>query len=652
MIKIGVDYYPEQWDRALWTDDIRRMKEVGVSLVRIAEFAWSRLEPTEGNFDFDWLDEVIERLASAGIKIVLGTPTNCPPLWIYRKYPETLRTEKNGQKTATGIRGHRCLTSRKFRFFSERIVAYMAQRYGRNPAIVAWQIDNELDSNHCCCPECTAAFQGFLKKKYGTIENLNRIYGNEVWSGDFSGFDEIFPPMGNYSPNWMNPSFMLDYERFTSHSTAEYIRFQRDILRQICPETVITTNACFGGNTPDYYKIFDRLDIASYDNYPSLVVREGRPPSQAFTLDKVRGFKRENFWIMEQMSGGFGCWAPMSPTPYPGMLKGYSLQAIAHGADSVLHFRWRTSVKGAEMFCHGILDHDNADNRRFSEFKELIHELNSLGISENTVVKSPIAFLYSYEQEYAMKIQRMSDGFSYAEQVELLYGAFAAYGVNIDVIEETAPLNGYRVVVLPVHFVTDAKTLENIKNFVAGGGVALVTYMSGMKDKYNNCRLIPLPCEFSDLCGLTVEEYDPVGKNPAIVRYGGRTYDCGLWCEVLRLAGAESLGSYESGFYKGRAAVSRNIFGKGSCWYLGTAGVDLYRAVARDLLDEVNIFCEELPPGLEKCSRENEEIKYVFYFNNSFDGTELKCREEILHFAPFETKIVRYRKNINEKGGR
>lgn len=647
MIKIGVDYYPEQWQETLWGEDIRRMKEAGVSVVRIAEFSWSRLEPREGTFDFAWLDKAVELLAAAGMQIVLGTPTNCPPLWMYRKYPETLRTEKDGKKTATGIRGHRCLCNSKFRFFAGRIITRMARRYGKNSAVIAWQIDNEIDSNHCCCPDCTDKFRLFLKEKYATIDRLNRAYGNEVWSGEYSGFEEILPPPGEYAPNWLNPSFMLDYERFASASTEEYIRFQRDILKRICPHAVITTNACFGKDTPDYYNIFDGLDVTAYDNYPSLAVRTQQPVSQSFILDKVRGVRRENFWIMEQMSGGFGCWAPMSPTPYPGMLKGYSLQAVAHGADTVLHFRWRTAIKGAEMFCHGILDHDNSDNRRFSEFKELILELKNLSIPENTAVKSPVAVLYSYEQEYAMKIQQMSDGFSYEEQVIALHDAFASFGVNVDVIRETEPLDGYSVVVVPVHFVTDGQTAENLKKFVASGGTALITYMSGMKDKYNACKMTPLPCEFSELCGLSVEEYDPIGKNPARIRFGGKIFECGLWCDVLNVSGAKPRGWYESGFYRGKPAVAENSYGSGHCWYLGTAGRELYSAIARRLLSGAGVAFEELPPGLERCSRENGEAVYVFYFNNSFSRAKLLRKGSVLNFEPFETKIFREQKLQN-----
>lgn len=648
MIKIGVDYYPEHWDRELWEKDIARMKKAGVKVVRIAEFAWSRLEPEEGKFDFGWLDDIVSRLKGAGLEIILGTPTNCAPLWLYRSRPETLQTERTGMKTETGIRGHRCQTSPVFRKYAGRIVAEMARRYADDLAVVAWQIDNEIESNHCNCESCTAAFRAFLREKYGDIGRLNRAWGNDVWSGDFSSFDEIRTPLGDkYRYGWLNPSYMLDYERFAASSTLDYIRFQADILRAANPKAVVTTNGCFGEHTPDYYRVFEALDVASYDNYPTLYRTEKNPNGkQAFVLDLIRGYKRQNFWVMEQMSGSFGCWGPISPAPRPGAIEGYAVQAIAHGADLVMHFRWRTSVRGAEMFCHGLLDHSDADNRRLAEFTRLCARVNELQIPESAVLKSEVALLYSYEQEYAFKVQQMSEGFTYRRQAEALHAAYKRFGVNIDVIEQTADLSGYKIVLLPAHFVADETLAKKLENFVREGGIAVVTARSGVKDKCNACLMRELPGPFAPLCGAVVREYDGIGEaEVALKGANGKNYTATCWCDVLDLRGAEGYAFYDSEYYAGEPAASVRSLGKGYAWYIGAVcGGEFYEDLAADTLQRAGIPFEKLPENVEKTIREDDGRRFVFLFNNGEEARAFSHGGKTVTLRPYEAAVFKERK--------
>lgn len=648
MIEVGVDYYPEHWERKLWESDIARMQKAGVRVVRIAEFAWSRLEPEEGKFDFGWLDEIVALLKSAGMKIILGTPTNCAPLWLYRSRSETLQTERTGCKTETGIRGHRCQTSPVFRKYAGRIVSEMARRYANDPAVVAWQIDNEIESNHCNCEHCTEQFRAFLRGKYGDIGALNRAYGNDVWSGDFSSFEEIRTPLGDkYRYGWLNPSFMLDYERFAAASTSDYIRFQSEILREANPAAVITTNGCFGEHTPDYYRVFADLDVAAYDNYPTLYRSEKNPNAkQAFVLDLVRGYKRKNFWVMEQMSGSFGCWGPISPAPRPGAIKGYAMQAVAHGADLVMHFRWRTSTKGAEMFCHGILDHSNADNRRLAEVSDLCAKLNDLAIPESAVIESGVALLYSYEQEYAFKVQEMAEGFTYRRQAEALHAAYRAYGVNIDVIEQSADISKYKIVVVPTHFVTDESLVSRLETFVRGGGIAIITNRSGVKDRCNACLMQELPGPFARLCGVAVAEYDAIGgANVALLGENGKRYTASCWCDVLSLRGARAYARYSSEYYAGEPAASVNAFGKGAAYYIGAVcSEDFYEDLAAETLQKAGIECRKLPADVEKTVRENAEERYVFFFNNGEEERALQYGGNTVKLRPYEAAVFKERK--------
>ncbi len=648
MAEIGVDYYPEHWERKFWNKDIARMKTVGVKVVRIGEFAWSRLEPEEGKYDFGWLDEIISLLSENGMKIILGTPTNCAPLWLYRRYPETLQTEKTGFRTETGIRGHRCQTSPIFRHFVRKIVGEMARRYAKHAAVVAWQLDNEIESNHCHCTFCTEKFRDYLRGKFGTVEALNRAYGNDVWSGDFPSFEDIKTPLGEkYRPDWLNPSFMLDYERFSSASTLDFVEFQASIIREVNPRAIITTNGCFGENTPDYHRLFRTLDVASYDNYPTLYGnRKNENRKQAFVLDLIRGYKNKNFWVMEQMSGSFGCWGPVSPAPRPGAIEGYSLQAIAHGADLVMHFRWRTSVKGAEMFCHGILDHSDTDNRRFLEFSRLCARVNDLNIPANCILQSDIALLYSYEQEYAFKVQQMSEGFTYRRQSEALHAAYSSFGVNIDVVDEQADISKYKIVLVPTHFVTNEDLIARLEKFASDGGIVVVTNRSGVKDVHNACLMSELPGLLKNLCGVRVSEYDAIGSGTVeLISENGEKYTATCWCDILELCGAEVWASYNSEFYSGKAAASVHRFGKGFAYYLGAiADERFYRTLAEETLHKSGIPFDRLPENVEKTVRENSEIRFVFLFNNGEEVRSFLFRGEPITLRPYEVAVRKERK--------
>ncbi|MGM9538054.1 MAG: beta-galactosidase [Candidatus Onthomonas sp.] len=646
MIQIGIDYYPEHWDRAMWEEDASRMAKLGAHVVRIAEFAWSQMEPREGQFCFDWLDDAIEVLSRHGMKVILGTPTNCPPLWLYQDYPETIQWDRTGRPLHLGVRGHRCMMNPVFRKYAGRIVEEMARRYAGRPEIFAWQIDNELESNHCTCPTCTQGFRDYLKDKYGTLEALNRAWGSRVWSGEISHWEQITPLLGpEYQTDWFNPAWLQDYERYGAACTTDYVRFQRDIIRRYDPKAVVTTNSCFCANLPDFHQEFGVLDVAAYDNYPPVRLPEDPEAlySNAFGLDFLRGFKQQNFWIMEQLGGHMGCWSPISPTLEPGMLEGYALQAVAHGADLLSFFRWRTACTGAEMFCHGLLDHSNADNRRLAELDRLCRRLERLPRLNETTVHSQVAMLYSADQEYALKNQRQSEGFAYWTQLRLLHNACMTLGVNLDVIQEQSSLEGYKVVLVPTHFITDPDLAARLENFTRAGGTAIITNRSGVKDKNGNCILGELlPTCFRRLCGCYVEEYDPIG--PVIQRLyakGGGAYYITGWCDLLVPETAEVWARYADRFYAGTPAITKNRFGQGSAYYVGTVGEKaLYRTLMLEAFREQGIpVIDTLPQGVEVTSRTGPGGSYRFLFNNTLHGKHFPMEGEQVVLGPLEVKI-------------
>ncbi len=642
-MRIGVDYYPEHWDKSLWAADADLMKETGVRIVRMGEFAWSRFEPHEGEICFDWLDEMIELLYERGISVVLGTPTSCPPFWLYEKYPDAIQTGRDGKKIATGIRGHRCYNSPSLLKYAKRIVEEMTKHYADNKAVIAWQIDNELEANFCCCEHCIAKYRDWLKQKYSSVEEINAKYGNNMWSGEYSSWEQIQPPFGTYPQAWLNPSYMLDYNRYASDDMIEFVRMQTEIIRRNCPEHEITTNVWFCENMPDFYKEFTELDFVSYDNYPTTSIPQNEEEcyTHAFALDMMRGIKRENFWVMEQLSGGMGCWMPMVSAPLPNMIKGYSLQAFAHGADTVVHFRWRTAVSGAEMHWHGLIDHSNVPGRRFEEFRQLCEQAESLQEISGSVIESDVAILYAADNEYAFKIQPQTNGMYYFEQLKLLHSAFTSYGVNIDIIGQHDDISGYKIVVAPEMYVTDEAVVKKLYEFTEKGGIVILTTRSGVKNEFNTCIMERLPTVYRRLVGAYAEEYNPIGYGENTVRVGENTYRCRQWCDILNTESAEAVGVYDDGYYKGKAAVTRNSYGSGRAYYIGTVcEKSLYRLVAKEAMSAAGIKrCEELPNGIEITTRTAENAAYRFVFNNMDKPQSVTLDGTLTELYPFEMKI-------------
>ena len=643
-MRIGVDYYPEHWDKTLWEADADLMKKTGVKLVRMGEFAWCRFEPRENEFTFEWLDEVIEIFAARDIEVVLCTPTSCPPLWLYEKYPDAVQTGRDGKKIATGIRGHRCYNNSDFLRYARRIIDVMTKRYAQNKAVVAWQIDNELEANFCFCETCTLEYHDWLKNKYGSVEQVNKAYGNNMWSGEYSSWEQIKPPFGSYPQAWLNPSFMLDFNRYASDNMIKYVKMQTAIIRANCPGTKITTNTWFCENMADFYKTFEELDFVSYDNYPTTRMPADTEEcySHAFHLDLMRGIKRQNFWIMEQLSGGMGCWMPMVRMPGPGMIKGYSLQALAHGADTVVHFRWRTAVSGAEMFWHGLLDHSNVPGRRFEEFAQLCKEAGELDFIENTEIQADVAILYASDNEYAFKIQPQTEGMYYMEQLKLFHDAFTKYGLNVDIIGQHEALDGYKIVVAPQMYVTDEAVVKNLYEFAKKGGTVLLTNRSGVKDHENKCIMEQLPTVYRELVGAYAEEYNPIGGDSVTVKFtDGSTCTGKKWCDILCTETAESLADYDSDYFAGKAAITVNAYGNGRAYYVGTVGEkELYRKVVKDaLLKSGLLFIDNLPDNVEVTTRTGKEIQVRFIFNNTDTEQHFVVGTERISLKPFEMKI-------------
>lgn len=654
-MKIGVDYYPEQWDKAMWSRDAETMAKSGVKLVRIGCRAWSCLEPAEGTFEITWLDEAVSVFSRYNMEIVMCVPTNSPPLWMLDSYPDMMCNDASGRRNDVAIERH-CINSTRFRERAFRLADILSRRYGSHPSVAVWQADHDVETVQCCCPACVNKFRTWLLEKYDSMENISAALGRNMYGGRYTDISQIRPPL-LLPEELRDPSLCLEYKRFTSECVVEFIRELTMIIKKNAPRAKVTTDISLGKNSPDIYKLYALLDVAAFDNYPSTMLYEDGEAvgSNAFCLDMMRGIKGNNFWIMEQLSGSGMKKGHMLPAPKPGMIKGYALQALAHGADTVIHYRWRTPLSGADMFRHGLIGHSNVPTDRFMEFTALCMETLKLNVIDTTELVSDIALIYSPDCERALRTQQQSKGFSYTDQLRDFHKAFTHFGANVDIVPPTADLSCYKIVTAPSLYVFEKKASENLYRYVSGGGTLIMTNRSGVKDQNNNCIMDTLPTVYKELIGAEVRDYDPIGSGERTIKdFSGNIFPCYQWCDILSLTTAKSYAVYDDDFYGGEPAVTMNRYCGGVAYYVGTVcGEDFYESLAGNVMMQTGIpRLKGLPDGVEVTTRTNGLDEYIFFFNNSGRSVTMplpkrmyslldSSEKDTLDLGPFGMEIVR-----------
>ena len=635
----GGDYNPEQWMDypEILEQDLAYFKKARINEVSLGMFSWAFLEPEEGVFRLEWLKEVIDRLYENEIVVMLSTPTAARPRWMAEKYPEVLRVNAARERNLYGERHNHCYTSPVYREKTRIINTKLAEMFKDHPGVISWHISNEY-GGECHCPLCQEAFRGWVKKKYGTLERLNRAWNTGFWSHTYQSFDQVESPSpkGDSSLHGLN----LDWKRFVTDQTADFVKWEIKALRDAGAEQPSTINMMYNFTGLNYYKFADVIDFVSWDNYPTWH-KEAETVTAMDTgmqHDIMRSIQKKPFYLMESCPSATN-WQSVSKLKKPGMLQAASLQAVAHGSDSVLYFQMRQSRGASEKFHGAVIDHyGGSDTRVFREVTKVGAALEQLQEVNGSQNPAEAAVIYDVENRWAVEDAAgpRNAGVFYKETVEKPYQAFRKLGINVDVIDETCSLDGYRVVAAPMVYLLREGWTEKVRNFVKNGGIFLLTYWSGIVDETDLCYLGGTPHDLMDVMGFRSMEIDglydgewnegiPEPENPLHLELA---YRCSHLCELVQPSTAEVVMTYGKDFYDGMPAMTRNVYGKGKA-YAVCADFEqgLYDEVCRKLAEEAGVerIVEEVPEGVEVTMREQKDgTRYVFVQNFNREAVAVK----------------------------
>ena len=624
----GGDYNPEQWSPEVWEEDVRLMQEAGVNRVSLGIFAWAKLEPEPGRYDFDWLKQIMDRLWEHGVQVNLATPTASPPPWLARLHPDSLPVTADGTRLWHGSRRHICPHSSAYREYSRRIANRLARAFGEHPALALWHIDNEYACHlsECFCDQSQAAFRRWLQARYGSIEDLNRAWGTAFWSQHYLDWEEIRAPAPTTAQ--ANPTQKLDWRRFCSDSWLECFQEQIDLLREITPQIPLTTNFMRFHTPLDYWKWAAREDLVSLDDYPDQTDPEWMAKS-AMVFDLVRSLKGGQPWLLMEQAASHVNWRRRNPPKRPGVMRLGSYQALARGANGVMFFQWRASKAGSEKFHSAMVPHVGTESRTWREVKALGAELQRLQPVLESRFQSEVAILFDWENWWALEAgDKPSHDLNLLPRVTQIYSELYRRGIGVDFAHPEADLTQYRLVIAPHLYLVSDRAVENLEAYAAGGGALWMNFFSGIVDSNDHIRLGGYPAPFRRLLGLRVEEFAAYGDgetNQVETDDGGR-FSCSFWAEVIQLEGAETLARFRGDYMAGGPAITRHRYGAGTGYYLGTEmdARGLSWLVGR-ILQETGVQTpESLPAGVELTRRTDGKRSWLFVLNYSNKPAEVK----------------------------
>ncbi len=633
-VMLGTCYYPEHWNPDLWEEDLKRMWEAGIRVIRIAEFAWNKVEPKEGEYTFEFFDTFLEKVAGTGMKVIFCTPTATPPAWLTEKYPEVLNVTKEGVRYRHGARRHYNYNSPVYKKFAADITEKFASHYAQHPSIIGWQIDNELncETAEFYSESDTVAFREFLREKYSTIEKLNEAWGTVFWNQTYTDWEEVYVPQKTISDS-TNPHRVLDYIRFVSDSACRFAKMQADIIRKYMKaDDFVTTNGIFG-NLDNHRMKEESLDFITYDSYPNFAYclddyDENDPLKDrkwSRNLTETRSISRI-FGIMEQQSGANGWNTRMeAPTPRPGQMTLWTMQSIAHGADYVSYFRWRTCTVGTEIYWHGILDYSGRENRRLREVREIAKMVSGMQGIAGAVYEARIGMLQDYDNIWDAQLDKWHERVDRVSRKNIYAAAQLAHApVDIIYMREgmtAEELQRYEVLFYPHASIMTEERAAVLEEYVKAGGKLVMGCRTGYKDRNGRCIMEKLPGLVSKLTGTDIPEYSFVApdEGAVYVDWEGECVEAAVFNDILAPIpdGAEVLGTYKSSYYAGEPALIRNHFGEGEAYYFGGAfTLDTAAVFLRKLgVDEPYRNIVEASENCEISVRRKEGCGYLFLLN-------------------------------------
>ena len=620
-IAYGGDYNPDQWPEEVWAEDVRLMREAGVNLVSLAIFSWSRLQPRDDAWEFDWLDRVLELLHEGGVRVDLATATASPPPWLSHANPEMLPVMADGVWLWPGARQHYCPSSPVYRTAAARLVEAIATRYANHPALAMWHVGNEYGCHvaACYCDVSAEAFRMWLRRRYATIEELNRAWGTDFWSQRYSRWEEILPP--RRTPTWPNPTQRLDYMRFSSDELLECYKSEHGILTKHSPGVPITTNFMQFFKPLDYWKWAESEDIVSDDVYQDPLDRDAGMGA-AMAGDLMRSLGRGRPWVLMEQTTSRVNWREINAAKAPGQMRLWSYQAVARGADGVLFFQWRQSRAGAEKHHSAVVPHGPIETSpTWQEVVRLGAELQGLDDVCGTRVPAEVAIVFDWDSWWALELpSKPSAKLRALDQVRSYYRHLFDANITADFAPSTRDLSKYKLVLVPNLYLVSDEAAANLNRYVSDGGALVMSCFSGIVDEHEHIRLGGYPAPFAEMLGLRVEDFFPLGEDDVIpVRFDdGLEVEGRIWSELIRPGDAEVIATFGLGGLIGEPAVTRNSYGKGSAMYVGTVLEE--PAMASLLMSawtEAGVASvAETPAGVEVVRRQGAGHSFLFVLNH------------------------------------
>ncbi|WP_261985708.1 beta-galactosidase [Microbispora sp. CSR-4] len=606
----GGDYNPEQWPEEVWQEDVRLMREAGVTLVTVGVFNWGLIEPREGEYDFSRLDRILDLLHSAGVYADLATPTSSPPTWFRRRYPGSRLVDREGHVLGGGSRHSFCPSSPDYAAASERVVAALAARYAGHPAVAMWHVHNEYGwaNAHCYCPTSAEAFRAWLRERYGDVGALNAAWGTTFWGLIYGSFDEVEPPVA--APVGLVPGLQLDFMRFSVDAHIACFRRERDTIRRFS-DLPVTTNFMIPNCKPmDYWRWAAEVDVVANDHYLDSA-RADSHIELAMAADLTRSVAGGRPWMLMEHSTGAVNWQPRNLAKRPGEMRRNTLAHVARGSDSAMFFQWRASRYGAEKFHSAMVPHVGTDSGIWRDVVALGADLRALAEVRGARVTAEVAVVWDWESYWALEFEwRPSADLRFRERIEAYYEALWREHVTVDFVHPSADLSPYRLVVAPSAYLLAEAAAKNLHLYVEAGGHLLVSYFSGIVDENDTIHPGPYPGGLRDVLGVAVEEFHPLREHETVTLRSPGSLVPGatgrIWSERVRLAGAGAVREFADGPDAGHPAVTRHDLGAGSAWYVSTAldGESGLRDLVAEVLDHAGVSRPRgLPDTLELVRR-------------------------------------------------